>query len=384
VSIQTNQPADIVQSVSSTHTSLLFRSIPTHIENIQKRNYVTLESGRRLHPSKLGLVLVQGYHQIDSSLVMPRVRSDIEDQCNQVAKGLASKDAVVRKALELFRGKFDVFVASIGKMDLLFGASFSKLEEIGKPFTRCGLTRRYLQFIPGPPQRLYNKWTETVYPLPEGGIVKQWTGRTCPVEGCNFELCLYSVGQPPRTFPLCPRCFNDPDWALDAADLPEDPVDREDEGKERVIRRTVAGRALTLECPLPDRHPCIAELTVSPDPDSDGVLIMDPHFGPKWRLVSTRDPTIVHFPASVEKVTILDKLDDVLGVHLIQVEFKADQSPLPDKKLKHACCFASDEALQGVVRVYRGSERTKASFRGGRGRGGRGGGGRGRGGRGRR
>lgn len=332
-------------------------------------------------------MLVQGYHQIDSSLVLPRVRSDIEDQCNQIAKGKASKDSVVKKALDLFRAKFDVFVASIGKMDLLFGASFSKLEEIGKPFTRCGLTRRYLQFIPGPPQRLYNKWTETVYPLPEGGVVKQWTGRSCPVDDCSFELCLYSVGQPQRTFPLCPRCFNDPAWALDADDLPEDPVDREDEGKERVIRRTVAGRALTLECPLPDHHPSIADLTVSPDPDSDGVLILDPHFGPKWRLVSTRDPTIVHFPPSVEKVTILDKVDDVLsGAHLIQVEFKEGQSPLPDKKAKHICCFANDEALQNVVRVYRGSERTKTTFRGGRGgRGGRSGRGRGgRGGRGRR
>lgn len=66
-------------------------SIPTHIENIQKRNYVTLESGRRLHPSRLGLVLVQGYHQIDSGLVLPTVRADIEGQCMQISKGVASK-----------------------------------------------------------------------------------------------------------------------------------------------------------------------------------------------------------------------------------------------------------------------------------------------------
>jgi len=167
--------------------------------------------------------------------------------------------------------------------------------------------------------------------------------------------------------------------------LPEDPVDREDEGKERQIRK-IAGRALTLECPLPDRHPTIAELTVSPDPDSDGVLILDPHFGPKWRFVSTREPTIVFLSASVEKVTVLDKLDDVLGVHLIQVEFKDGQSPLPDGKSKHVGSFANDDILQGQVRVHHGSERTKSNFsRGGRGRGrGRGsrGGGGGRSGRG--
>jgi DNA topoisomerase-3 len=62
-------------------------SIATHIENIQKRNYVRLETGRRLVPNKLGLVLVQGYHQIDSGLVLPKVRSDIEGQCNRIASG---------------------------------------------------------------------------------------------------------------------------------------------------------------------------------------------------------------------------------------------------------------------------------------------------------
>lgn len=66
-------------------------SISTHIENVLKRNYCTLESGRRLLPSKLGLVLAQGYHMIDSSLVLPQVRSDIEDQCNKIAKGLANR-----------------------------------------------------------------------------------------------------------------------------------------------------------------------------------------------------------------------------------------------------------------------------------------------------
>jgi hypothetical protein len=66
-------------------------SIATHIENILKRNYVRLENGRRLLPNKLGLVLVNGYHQIDSSLVLPRVRSDIEGQCNKIAKGEMEK-----------------------------------------------------------------------------------------------------------------------------------------------------------------------------------------------------------------------------------------------------------------------------------------------------
>lgn len=162
-------------------------SISTHIENILKRNYVELISGRKLKPSRLGLVLAQGYHLIDDSLVLPRIRSDIEDQCVQIAKGLADrvrfiyffglycqfkftvqlillfyilKDAVVKKAIEIFSSKFRNFCENINKMDVLFSSSFAQLQDVGKPFTRCGLTRRYLQFINGPPPRLYNKTTE--------------------------------------------------------------------------------------------------------------------------------------------------------------------------------------------------------------------------------
>ena len=78
---------------------------------------------------------------IDSSLVLPRVRSDIEDQCNRIAKGQASKESVVKKAVDLFSRKYDAFVRNIEKMDVLFGSAFSKLEDVGKPFTRCGHTR---------------------------------------------------------------------------------------------------------------------------------------------------------------------------------------------------------------------------------------------------
>lgn len=116
-------------------------SIPTHIQNIQNRNYVRLETGRRLIPNKLGLVLVQGYHQIDSGLVLPKIRSDIEGQCNLIAKGEAEKDQVVQKAIAMFEEKFAYFVQHIDRMDVLFSSSFSKLEDVGKAFTRCGFTR---------------------------------------------------------------------------------------------------------------------------------------------------------------------------------------------------------------------------------------------------
>ena len=47
----------------------------------------------------------------------------------------------VERAIELFSEKFLYFVKNIDRMDVLFGSSFSKLEDVGKPFTRCGHTR---------------------------------------------------------------------------------------------------------------------------------------------------------------------------------------------------------------------------------------------------
>ena len=201
-------------------------------------------------------------------------------------------------------------------------------------------------------------------------MINEWTGKKCSVPTCNFELCLYSVGQPPRSFPLCPYCFNNPqaEWGKVPGDIKEiakDLVDREDESKERTIRR-IGGRSLILECPHPDKHPLIEELTVSPD-GGGGVLIMDPHFGPKWRLVSTREPTIVYLPKSVEKVTILDKQDNVTGCRLMKIHFTTADTPLDGGVTKLISCFPTDELLQNMVRVYHGTERLAA--KGGRGRG---------------
>lgn len=86
----------------------------------------------------------------------------------------------------------------------------------------------------------------------------------------------------------------------------------------------------------------------------------------------------------MDKVTILDKKDEVFECHMMVIEFKPGESPIEGKS-KYTSCFANDEILQGLVRVHHGDDKLKSSSHGrgrcGRGRGGRG---RGRGGRGRR
>ena len=202
----------------------------------------------------------------------------------------------------------------------------------------------------------------------------------CLCISSNFSILLSQCGQPARTFPLCPNCFNSSEWLLPGQDegTVGKGLDEEDEHKERQVRRVAGGRSLVLECPHPDTHPLIRERTVAPDPDSGGALVLDPTPN-KYRLVSTRDPTIIYFPKEVEKVVVMDRVDEVTGCHLMKIEWKEGASPLPDGSTKHICNFCTDPIIQGKVRVYHGSERLKASGRGGRGRGRGGGRGRGRG-----
>ena len=55
-------------------------SIPVHINNICERNYVTVQSGRRVVPTELGITLVRGYQLIDPELCRPQVQKERTEQ----------------------------------------------------------------------------------------------------------------------------------------------------------------------------------------------------------------------------------------------------------------------------------------------------------------
>jgi len=265
---------------------------------------------------------------------------------------------------------------SINVMDLLFSSSFSPLEDSGSAFTRCGLTRKYLQYIEGPPKRLYNKYTESVYKLPLGGSIKQSSGKSCPV--CNFELCLYSVGSPLRTFPLCPFCYNNPkeEWGGGGEDLlteAENPSDPKSYESLKKAAAGVASRRFVLGAPHADLHPIIEQITCAPDDSGEGVLILD--LSTKQpKLVGTKTTTIIHFDKSVKSVRVLDSRDPVIReCRQIEVEFKPGEEPEEmDGDLIRVGSLIGDDLLLSMTRKQVGEERSKP--RGSRGgRGGRGG-----------
>ena len=320
-------------------------SIPTHINNICVRRYCNTDNSRHMVPTGLGIVLVQGYKLIDKDLVLPTVRSYIEKQIDDIAKGKISKQAVMRKSLQEFVSKFKHFVTEIEKMDALFEASFTNAESSGKIYTRCGKTMRYLKLINSRPPKLYNPLTEEIYVMPLGGAIKQYKSLTCPI--CNFELSLYSLGH--KSFPLCPNCYCNP---------PEGMSEPE--------------KGVCTTCPMDDTHPIIESLKVCDCPESDGVLMVDPVGGPNWKLISTRSPLIAQFPpGQINKLTVLAE-EDENGQRMIMIDFHKNSTLLKDGSLKHKGSL-SDPFVENLIEWKMHNERGMVGRRGrGRGRRGRG------------
>ena len=134
----------------------------------------------------LGIVLVHGYQKIDPELVLPTMRSAVEQQLNLIALGKADFHAVLAHALNIFKSKFAYFVTSICGMDELFEVSFTPLKESGKPLSRCGKCNRFMKYVTAKPCRLYCGHCDDTYSLPQNGSIKLYKSLKCPLD--EFEL----------------------------------------------------------------------------------------------------------------------------------------------------------------------------------------------------
>ena len=179
-------------------------SIPVHVENIQKRGYAEIATGRKLIPTKLGIMLIHGYRKVDFELIAPKMRAEVEEQLELVATGRANFQNVLNHTLAIFQKKFHFFVENINQMDSLFETSFTTVASAGRPFTRCGKCSRYFKLIAQKPPRLYCGKCEETYSLPSRHAYDYKchpNEATCPLDNFGLILC---VAGGSRSLLICP------------------------------------------------------------------------------------------------------------------------------------------------------------------------------------
>eukprot|EP00889_Picochlorum_renovo_P008523 jgi/Picre1/35553/NNA_003014.t1 len=328
--------------------------IPVHINNICERGFVSIESGRRVVPTELGITLVRGYQSIDPELCKPFVRAYVEKQINLIAKGGAEKEAVVEHCLDQFRQKFLYFVDHITKMDSLFEASFSPLSSTGKVLSKCGKCNRYMKLIPSRPSRLYCSACEEVYAMPQGGSIKLYKELTCPLD--DFQLVLFSLGgSDGKNTPLCPYCYNNPPF--------EDAV--------KIGDKASGGMPCTTCFHPTCRHsPARQGLASCPQCDN-GTLVLDPISAPSWRVDCPLCDFLMYLPKSLHKAKIArGEVCDSCGASLVVLDWKkgsTESETLPTK-----ACIICDEAISSLCEVKHAKSYVKRRSGRGRGKGRRG------------
>lgn len=319
-------------------------SISVHINNICERNYVQVLSGRKLQPTPLGIVLVHGYQKIDPQLVLPTMRSAVEQQLNLIAVGKAEFDSVLQHAIEIFTRKFVYFVRTITSMDELFEVSFTPLKDTGKALSRCGKCNRYMKYISAKPTRLHCANCDETYSLPQNGSIKLYKELKCPLD--EFELVLWSTGGRGKSTLVCPYCYNHPPFS----------EMRKGMGCNQCTHPTCTHSEVSLG---------IADCT---ECDS-GSLVLDPTSAPKWKLACNRCNLVIHVFEDAFRVSATDQ-ECECGTTLLDIDFNRTKSPLPGEKTQYVGCLFCDPLLAPLVKMSHAASK-HPMYRGGRGRGGR-------------
>ncbi|XP_039304984.1 DNA topoisomerase 3-beta-1 isoform X4 [Solenopsis invicta] len=303
-------------------------SIPVHINNICIRNYVTVAAGRKLIPTSLGIVLVHGYQKIDPELVLPTMRSAVEEQLNLIALGRADFYAVLQHTVEIFKQKFHYFVQSIEAMDQLFEVSFSPLSASGKAHSRCGKCRRYMKYIQTKPSRMHCAHCNETYNLPQNGNIRIYKELKCPLD--DFELLSWSTGTRGKSYTFCPYCYNNPPF--------------------RDMKKGMSG---CNSCTHPTCPHGMNSNGLSSCLECDlGILVLDPSAAPKWKLGCNRCDVIIHLFENAHKVTVDTDTCDC-GAQLVTVEYKQDKSKLPNEVTEMSGCVFCTAAFVALVEKHR-------------------------------
>ncbi|EGR34411.1 hypothetical protein IMG5_012580, partial [Ichthyophthirius multifiliis] len=155
-------------------------SLATHINTICEREYVKISgNNRQLIPSDMGRCLIKGYQLIDESLVLPEIRSQIENQVDQIAKGYS-----------------------------LFSSYYKNVEDQlvqAKPFSKCGQCKRFMKIIEKA-GKFFCEQCQINLIVPTGGKYKIVGEKYCPYDG--YQVVFFTSANPPNvSFDLCPKCY---------------------------------------------------------------------------------------------------------------------------------------------------------------------------------
>uniref|UniRef100_A0A8C7F042 DNA topoisomerase n=1 Tax=Oncorhynchus kisutch TaxID=8019 RepID=A0A8C7F042_ONCKI len=326
-------------------------SIPVHINNISQRNYVTVENGRKLKPTNLGIVLVHGYYKTDAELVLPTIRGAVEKQLNLIAQGKANYQQVLQHTLDIFKRKFHYFFDTIASETLKYFVFCLLYSGTNCPRS-ANCTLMMDCFSQAKPSRLHCAGCDETYSLPQNGAIKLYKELRCPLD--EFELVLWTSGSRGKSYPLCPYCFSNPPF--------------------RDMKKGMGCN----ECTHPSCQHSLNSLGIGQCVECEGgVLVLDPTSGPKWKMACNRCNVMVHFFEHAHRVQVTQESCEACEASLVAVDFNKTRSPLPDGETQHSGCVFCDPVFQDLVELKHATMRHPSMTRGGGAR--RGGRGRGRG-----
>ena len=212
-------------------------TIAQHITTILDRGYCVKDGSQRFSPNPLGIALVEGYNSMGHQLNKPDLRRSMEAECNAIADGRKTKEAVLGSVVLQMLQCFNEANAKAAKLDEAMERHFGRLgtgnsqySVLQGNFSRCGncngmMTLKQHRSSAGPNQNPRNnnqaaskivhcQTCSQAHMMPKyhSNITAHFDQgaqqpTSCPI--CKFQV-LTCESDNGKSYPFCPNCFNNP------------------------------------------------------------------------------------------------------------------------------------------------------------------------------
>ena len=213
-------------------------TIAQHITTICDRQYAERDANQRFHPTPLGIALVEGYNSMGYRLNLPDLRREMEANCNAIANGHTTKEAVLRPILAKMQNIFNKANEEVHKLDAAVERHFTKLGSnnsqysiIQANFSLCGTCNGMMHLkqqggaannrqrnegnVGGGGGKLLHcstcsaahlmpRYHQQLYPAIKEGNLNE--PLTCPI--CQYQL--VKCENDGNSYYICPKCFSEP------------------------------------------------------------------------------------------------------------------------------------------------------------------------------